>query len=138
MKRRDRDAGQAMVEYALTAAIFFTLVIFILDGSRVLWGYVTVSQAAAAGARYGITHGSAATQPVGPGNYVALQQVVAANAHGLDPAQLTTTAVWASNSNARGSRITVEVTYRTEGLAGFFWAGQTFNLVGRSSMIIQN
>jgi Flp pilus assembly protein TadG len=138
MIRRDRAAGQAMVEYALTAAIFFTLVFFILDGSRIFWGYVTVSQAAAAGARYGIVHGAQATQPVGPGNYVALQQIVTANAHGLDPAQLTTTATWANNSNARGSRITVEVTYRMQSIAGLFWAGQTFDLRGRSSMIIQN
>jgi len=138
MSRRGRDAGQAMVEYALTATIFFVLVIFILDGSRILWGYVTVSQAAAAGARYGIIHGSQSSSPVGPGNYAALSQFVRDNAFGLNTANINTTATWQGNSNAPGSLITVEVTYQTQGVTGMFWPGQTFALRGRSSMIIQN
>jgi len=141
MKRRDRDAGQAMVEYALTAAIFFTLVIFILDGSRILWGYVTVSYASGVGARYAITHGARTEPPamrVGPAGYTALRTAVQNSAPGLNPAQITTTAIWENNSNAPGSRVTVEVAYNMQAVTSLFWGGQMLTLRGRSSMIVQN
>ncbi len=141
MRRRDRDAGQAMVEYALLAGLFFTLIIFIMDGSRILWGYVTVSYSSSVGARYAITHGARTEPPamrVGPAGYTALRTAVQSSAPGLDPAQITTTATWQNNSNAPGSRVSVEVTYRMQGVTSLFWAGQTLTLRGQSSMIIQN
>lgn len=141
MRRKDRDAGQAMVEYALLAVFFFTLVIFLMDGSRILWGYVTVSHASAVGARYAITHGARTEPPamrIGPGGYAALQTAVQGSAPGLDPAQIKTTAIWQNNSNAPGSRVTVEVAYNMQSVTSLFWAGQTLTLRGQSSMIIQN
>lgn len=137
MRRRSHESGQAMVEYALTALVFFTLVLFIVDGSRILWNYVTVSYAARIGARYGITHGSKSTAPMGPGGYSALQQVVRDSATGLDPANLTITASWTPD-NTPGSRVNVVVTYRAQGVTDLFWRGLTLNLRGESSMIIQN
>jgi Flp pilus assembly protein TadG len=53
-----REAGQAMVEYALLAALFFTLVFFVMDGSQILWSYVATSHLSAVGARYAIVHGA--------------------------------------------------------------------------------
>jgi Flp pilus assembly protein TadG len=126
-----------MVEYALTAILFFTLLIFVMDGGRILWHYVSVAEAARVGARYGITHGAGSLAPVGPGNYEALRQVVLDQVAGLDPANLTVTATW-SPDNRAGSTITVEVAYTTQPLTGLFWRGQTITLRARSRMIIQN
>jgi hypothetical protein len=67
-----------------------------------------------------------------------LSQFVRDNAFGLNTANISTVAAWQGNSNAPGSLITVQVTYQTQGVTGMFWPGQTFNLRGQSSMIIQN
>ncbi|MEJ5200117.1 MAG: TadE family protein [Anaerolineae bacterium] len=141
MNGRRQEAGQAMAEYALLAALFFTLVIFILDGSRILWGYVATSHLATVGARYAIVHGAQSEPPsarVGPANYEALKQVVLDSAWGLDRSQIGVDAKWEDESNAPGKMVTVEVTYRTGSVTNLFWAGRTLTLVGRSSMIIQN
>ena len=104
-----------------------------------MYGHVeTLAQAVAAGARYGIVHGARSSQPVGPGNYAALQKVVVNNAIGLDPAMLVVKVSWENESNVPGNRITVEAVYRTRGVTGLFWPGQTFALYSSSSMIIQN
>lgn len=141
MRWRPRETGQAMAEYALLAALFFTLVIFILDASQILWGYVATSHLATVGARYAIVHGARSEPPsarVGPTGYDALHKVVLENAWGLDRSRLKTSATWENNSNAPGNRVTVEVIYGGQSVTGLFWAGQTLTLVGRATMIIQN
>lgn len=137
MKRCRDEAGAALVEYALTAVLFCMFLIFILDGSRILWNYVTVTYAVRAGARYGITHGARSAAPVSPGHDAALRQVVRDAAPGLDPAQMTIDVDW-SPDNTPGSRISVAITYRTGGITSLFWAGQMLTLRGTSSMIIEN
>jgi len=137
MKRRRRETGQAMVEYALTSVLFFTMIFFIIDGGLILWNYEAVAEAARVGARYGITHGSQSTAPVGPGDYAALRQAVLDKAIGLDPANLTITASWNPN-NHPGNTITVNVTYTTQPVTSLFWPGQVLTLQGQSSMVIQN
>jgi hypothetical protein len=102
-----------------------------------MWHYVTVADAARVGARYASTHGANSTAPVGPSGYTALSNVVRNQATGLDAANLTVTATWAQN-NQPGSIVTVDIAYRTQTLTSMFWAGQTFTLRSRSSMVIQN
>lgn len=131
------ERGQAAIEFGLTALLFFTLVIFIMDGSRIFWNYLTVSEAAREGARFAITHGADADDPVGPDGYEALRQVVQARAVGLDPAQMAVTAVWTPN-NRRGSMVTVTVTYATRSITNLFWPGLTFDLTDSASMVVQN
>lgn len=137
MKRPRNDWGQAAIEFALTSILFFTLVIFILDGSRIFWNYLTVSEAAREGARYAIIHGADSAAPVGPDGYAALTEVVRQRAVGLDPAHLTVTASW-SPSNQRDSTVTVNVAYETGSIVSLFWEGVTFQLADSASMVIQN
>ena len=131
------ESGAAMVEYALTALLFTTLLIFIADGSRIFWNFITVTYAARAGARCGITHGSKSVLPAGPGRDAGLRQVVLDAAPGLDPARVTITVDW-SPDNTPGSWINVTVTYQTQPVTGLFWGGQMVTLRGESSMIIEH
>ena len=125
-----------MVEYALTALITFTLLMFIMDGGRIFMHYVTVSEAARVGARYGITHGSRSAAPISPGNYAALQQEIL-NRTTLDPDVLTVLASW-NPGNSPGSKITVQVDYMVQPITSLFWPGRTLTLTGVSTMVIQN
>ena len=54
--RRGRgESGTALVEFALVAMVFFTIVFGIIDFSRLFQSWVTVQHAARAAARYGVT-----------------------------------------------------------------------------------
>jgi Flp pilus assembly protein TadG len=138
MKPMRHEQGQVLVEFALTALIFFTMVVFVMDGSRIFWNYLTVSQAARVGARYATVHGALATSKVGPSNYAALTNEIQSRVVGLAPTNLTVTPTWAGNSNAPGSSVTVVVTYPVQPITRLFWPGQTFNLSAQSTMVIQN
>lgn len=49
------DEGQALVEFALVAVVFLTLVFGIIDFARLFESWVTVQHAARQGARYALT-----------------------------------------------------------------------------------
>ena len=138
MKRWLAEPGQAAIELAMTTILFITLVLFIMDGGRIFWNYLTVAEVAQEGARYAITHGANSTAPVGPNGYTALRDLVEARAVGLDPAHLTVTATWANDDNHRGSTVTVEVAYATGSITSLFWDGITFTLADSASMVVQN
>ena len=140
MKKMRQERGQAIVEFALTALIFLTLLVFIMDGSRIFWNYLTVTEAARVGARYAIVHGAQCLPPtaaVGPGNYSALTAHVTSRAVGLTPANLTVTPTWPTGNRAPSS-VTVSITYRVQPITRLFWPGQTFTLSAQSKMVIQN
>lgn len=65
---RTRAAGQAMVEFALVAPIFFILLFGIIEGGRFIFFYEALNHATREGARYAIIHGSNAADgcPSGP------------------------------------------------------------------------
>jgi len=67
-KRRDRSAGQALVELALVIPVFILGVLGIFDLGRVIWARDMLEAAARQGARYAIVHGDSSSQtcPVGP------------------------------------------------------------------------
>lgn len=139
MTRWRAEPGQTAIEFALTVLLFFTLVVFIMDGSRIFWNYLTVSEAAREGARYAIVHGKDSKLPVGPNGYAALQQVVQARAIGLDPALLDVTATWENNSNQRGNKVTVTVAYETQPVTTLFWSGLKLPpLTDSATMVVQN
>jgi len=137
MKPAHQESGQAVVEYALTALIFFSLLLFTVDGGRIFWNYLTVTEAARVGARYGITHGANSAAPVSPSDYAALRQTIIDKTAGLVPADLTVTATWTPN-NQPGSKITVDLAYIVRPITSMFWSAQSLTLRARSTMVIQN
>ncbi len=64
--RRPASAGQALVEFALVAPIFFLLLFGIIEGGRFILYYQTLNNATREGARYAIVHGSNSNCPSGP------------------------------------------------------------------------
>jgi Flp pilus assembly protein TadG len=137
MNAMRQERGQAIVEFALTALIFLTLLVFVVDGSRIFWNYLAVTEAARVGARYAIVHGAKSASPVGPSSYTALTAHVRTASVGLDPAVLMVSPSW-PNGNAVGSSVTVNVSYNVEPITGLFWSDDEITLSARSTMVIQN
>ena len=65
-RRASRGRGQAMVEFALVAPIFFLMVFAIIEGGRFMLYYQTLNNAVREGARYAIVHGYNSFCPSGP------------------------------------------------------------------------
>ncbi len=65
---KNRRRGQAMVEFALVAPLFFILLFAIIEGGRFVFYYEMLNSATRDGARYAIIHGSNAADgcPSGP------------------------------------------------------------------------
>jgi Flp pilus assembly protein TadG len=121
LHRRRRSRGQAMVEFAMVAPIFFLLLFALIDFGRYVYYVQVLNNAAREGARYAIVHGSLSLAPTGPaapgttstdpsGNKVI--QVVRSNAVGVvgDSTTLAIVPTWDPN-NGRESTVTVTVTY---------------------------
>ena len=134
-QRPGREAGQAMVEFALTSTLIFTLLFFLADGGRILWNYVQVSQLARQAARYASVRSSESgdeADAAGIAGYVKAQAV------GLDDARLAVSVRWPNgNTPDSGNRVEVTVTYSASSLVNLFWSGDV-SLMAKSSMIIQN
>jgi Flp pilus assembly protein TadG len=147
MIRPQEQAGQAIVEFALTASLLFFLLFGIMDGGRIMWSYITVSQAANLTARYATYHGSHSRSPLSTTAYQtplncgthsadALCAFALANATGIDPAVLT---VQVTGNTDPGSTVTVTLAYQVAGvLTNFLWAGQTFSFSCPVGMTVQN
>ena len=54
-RRRNSQKGQTLVEFALAAMLFLTLLFGIIEFGRALWTWNTIAQATRAGARFAIT-----------------------------------------------------------------------------------
>ena len=112
--------GQAMVEFALVAPVFFLVLFAIIEGGRFMFYYETLNHATREGARYAIVNGANSLGcPTGPpaplstpcdiaGNDVVAR--VRAAAFGVPPAGITVVPTWNPN-NGRGSIVTVEASY---------------------------
>jgi hypothetical protein len=59
-------AGQALVEFALVAPIFFLVLFSIIEFGRYVYNVEILNNAAREGARYAIVHGSTSLTPSGP------------------------------------------------------------------------
>jgi hypothetical protein len=63
---RVRSRGQALVEFALVAPLFFILLLGIIEAGRFIYHYEMLNNAARAGVRYAIIHGAESGDPTGP------------------------------------------------------------------------
>lgn len=64
---RNRESGQALVEFALTILFIFLLFIGMLEMIFLMYAYNTLADAAKEGVRYAIVHGTGNTNCSGPG-----------------------------------------------------------------------
>lgn len=96
---RDSERGQALVEFALIAVLFITLLIGIIDGSRAIYAYNTVGNAARVAARVAIVNqdplavvDAAVTEAVGLG--LTSSDVVFTNPCTKKPCSITVTVTY--------------------------------------------
>ena len=53
--KKPANQGQAIVEFAIIIIVLLLVVFFIIEASRILWAWISVQNAARAGARYAVT-----------------------------------------------------------------------------------
>ena len=114
--------GQAMVEFALVAPIFFLLLFAIIEGGRFIFYYETLNNATREGARYAIVNGAnsltCSTGPHAPDTTSCdetgedVKERVRDAALGMLGSAIDVTPVWHDPANnGRGSTITVTASF---------------------------
>uniref|UniRef100_A0A831TEC6 Pilus assembly protein n=1 Tax=Thermorudis peleae TaxID=1382356 RepID=A0A831TEC6_9BACT len=132
MKRVRR--GQATVEFALGAMVFFMLVFGVIEAGRAVFVYGQLRNAAREGARYAAAHGCVGNPSVTPSNYSKyLTPYVRDLVQGIDPNALALTATWSDSlgsgtvpnqaicpnmPNRPGVEVTVTATYTFQPAVG--------------------
>ena len=115
------EKGSSLIEFGLVSILLVLIILGVVEMSRMVLVYTTIANAARAGARYAIVHGSDRTGsgvdgPSSSGDYSQVCTVVTNFASGgaLDKSKLTCTGritVTYTPSNASGSNVKVKVTY---------------------------
>lgn len=112
--------GQALVEFALIAPVFFLILFAIVEAGRFMLYYETLNNATREGARYAIVNGANSlgcpTGPPAPGSSACdatgedVKQRVRDAAFGTLGAGVTVVPTWYAD-NGRGSTVTVVASY---------------------------
>lgn len=122
-RRRSRPRGQALVEFALVAPMFFLLLFGIIEAGRFVFYYETLNSATREGARYAIVNGAntigCPSGPPAPGSAACdvpgenVKTRVRQAALGV-AGPITVTPTWTPD-NGRGATVKVEAsfTYRS-------------------------
>lgn len=145
--RRSSQRGQALVEFALVAPLFFLIVFAIIDFGRYVYYVQVLNNAAREGARYAIVHGSESFQPSGPApDDPAVAGIVRNAAVGVvgTGATLTIHSSWLNPtrpldppSNNRGHVVRVSVTYAFRSLIPVVPI-PPISITGESSLVINH
>ena len=136
-------AGQTMVEFSVVAFLTAIMLLFVVEIGRTVLVYTTVANAARAGVRYAVVHGSSRSAGAtidsasGPGNNPAQVVTVVKNfASGglLTTSRLVVTVTYPGGSNAPGQYVTITVVYPYDPLTTYF--SKTLRLGSASQGII--
>ena len=121
--------GQTLVEFSVVAVLTVIMLLFVVEIGRMLLVYTTVANAARAGVRYAIVHGSTRStgstldNASGPGaNPTQVVTVVKnfASAGLLTTSLLVINVTYPGGSNAPGQYVTVSVVYPYNPLTTYF------------------
>jgi Flp pilus assembly protein TadG len=122
-------AGQALVEFSVVTVLTVIMLLFVVETGRMLLVYTTVANAARAGVRYAIVHGSTRSvgttvdDASGPGNNPTQVVTVVKNfASGglLSTNRLVVNVNYPGGSNAPGQYVTVSAVYPYDPLITYF------------------
>lgn len=128
---KDGSAGQAIVEFALVATVFFILLFGIIEFSRLMLMYHHVGNVAREGSRYAIVHGSDSLAPATAAdisNYVKSISPV-------DPSNLTVTTTWENSNHDPQTWVKVQVIYDFKFIVPILY-NSNIPLEGTSQMVI--
>ena len=132
-----RQAGQSMVEFALTSLIIIPMLFAMIDVGVYFWVDTTLANAVREGAHYASVHGSQSSAPSGPGNDSAVISEVNSHITGLpNPANVTVQVTWTPN-NSPGSQVTVDANYQWHPFTAILWNG-TLTIQEDSTMTIEH
>jgi Flp pilus assembly protein TadG len=115
-----KNRGQALLEFAIVGFTTCMALLLVVEFGRMVLVYVTVANAARAGARYAVVHGSSRATGTGmanasgPANNPAQVLTVVKNFASpglLSVARLVITVSYTNASNAPGQPVTVTVVY---------------------------
>ncbi len=145
--RSVRSPGQALVEFAFVAPLFFLILFATIDFGRYVYYVQILNNAAREGARYAIVHGSNSFQPSGPtADDPAVAAVVRNYAIGVigNGAVLAPHSDWHNpanlaepESNRRGHVVKVSVTYSFGSLIPVVPI-PPITITGESTLVINN
>lgn len=127
--RLRNDHGSALVEFAATSMLFFMFVFGIVEGSRAIYAYHTLSSVAREGTRF------AAVRGAGSGRMTTEADVrtyVQSKALGLNP---NVTVTWTPASKMPGGTVEVYVTHTFNTLVPMAGIGN-LNLSARARGIV--
>lgn len=121
-RNRRLARGQALVEFALVAPLFFVLLFGIIEAGRFIFYYEMLNNATREGARYAIVNGAnSLTCPTGPPapstsscdpTGADVVDRVRGAAIGMVPTAIAVTPVWHDPANnGRGSTVTVTASF---------------------------
>lgn len=114
------SSGQSLIEFSLVCVMLCLIMLGVLETGRLVLVYTTVANAARAGARYAIVHGSSRatgtglTNASGPSTNPSQVLTVIKNfasAGALTASRLVITVSYPGSSNAPGQLVTVTVVY---------------------------
>jgi hypothetical protein len=150
-RNANRSKGQALVEFAFVAPLFFLLLFGIIEAGRFIFYYEVLNNATREGARYAIVNGANSLTscseggPTGPpapdttscdpaGDDV--RQAVRNAAIGTLGTAVTVTPTWFAD-NGRGSKITVAASYTYSSLIPIVPL-PNITVTAESSLVINN
>ena len=144
-RRPDHSAGsrgQALVEFALVAPVFFLLLFGIIEAGRFIFYYEILNNATREGARYAIVNGENSFTPTGPPQQPGGQAVIArvkAAAMGVPGNAITVTPTWGGTppNNERGTTVTVRATHTYSSLVPLVPL-PPITVTAESSLVINN
>ena len=147
-----RGRGQALVEFALVAPVFFLAFFAILEAGRFMFYYESLNNATREGARYAIVHGAntlgCSSGPAAPGTTscdptgAKVVKQVRDSAFGIIGAAITVTPMWYENdgspgNNGRGETVKVTATYTYASLIPIVPLPQ-ISVEAESSLVVNN
>jgi Flp pilus assembly protein TadG len=109
--RRDRQAGQSLIEFSLSALVVLTLIINIMNVGYGVFCYHTIAYAARAAVRYAVVHGPSSPHPATDSQ---IQQVAASSAPGVSLSTSNITVSWPTDpriSTKKDAKVTVSMPY---------------------------
>lgn len=116
---REGERGATMVEFALTALLFLTLVFGVIGFGQALSTYDLVANAARVGSRYAMVRGSACPAADCPATATSIQTYVRSKSVGINTANLSVTPTYQADAaagcttaaNSPGCIVDVTVSY---------------------------
>jgi Flp pilus assembly protein TadG len=130
-QRRKNQKGAAMLEFALSFLLFFTVMYAIMEFGRFVYSYTILAGATREAARYAIVHGVSSGSPATQND---VRSALLRHAIGLNASALTVATTW-NPGNTPGARVRIDATYVMTPFSGLIFRSP-LTIGSRSEMVI--